>query len=68
MGFLFSVNVYVLFLWCFFYGEIFLKIVKSGYTWEWVRFSSLGFKNLAQRAAKYNASLCYITYTGMLVY
>ena len=55
MGFLFSVNVYafilmVLFLW--------LKIVKNcqnAYTWEWVRFVSLRFKKVAQRAAKYTA-------------
>ena len=43
MGFLFGVNAYafipmVLFLWL----KI-VKIVKNGYTWEWVRFFCLGF-------------------------
>ena len=32
-----------------------LKIIKNGYAWEWVRFVSLVFKNLAQKAAKYTA-------------
>ena len=44
-----------LFLWCFIYGLKLLKIVTNWYTWEWVRFFSLGFKNLAQRAAKYTS-------------
>ena len=46
-----------LFLWCFIYGLKLLKIVTNWYTWEWVRFFSLGFKNLAQRAAKYTAQV-----------
>ena len=36
-----------------------LKIIKNGYTWEWVRFFSLRFKKLAQRAANYTASLWF---------
>ena len=46
-----------LFLWCFIYGLKLLKIVTNWYTWEWVKFFSLGFKNLAQRAAKYTAGI-----------
>ena len=52
MRFSFGVNVYafitmVLFLW--------LKIVincQNRYTWEWVEFFCLGFKNLSQGTAK----------------
>ena len=49
-----------LFLWCFIYGLKLLKIVTNWYTWEWVRFFSLGFKNLAQRAAKYTPHRCFL--------
>ena len=56
MRFLFSVNVYVSIPMVLFSR---LKIFKNCQKWvymKWVRFFSLGFKNLAQRAAKYTAA------------
>ena len=55
MGFSFGVNVYAFIPMVLFYNQKLLKIVKNGYTWEWVRSFYLRLKNLARRAAKYTA-------------
>ena len=55
MKFLLNVNVYAFIPMVLFYGYKLLKVIKNGYTWEWVGFFCLKLKNLAQRAAKYTA-------------
>ena len=60
MMFLFSVNVYLFIPMVLFYNQKFLKIVKNGYTWAWVRFFCLGVREFIRKSSKIHCFSYYI--------
>ena len=56
-----------LFLWCFYYNQKLLKIVKNEYTKKWVGFFSLKLKKLVQIAAKHTTTITFQISPGLFI-